>query len=882
MILSLLPARAQSYNWKSVTIKGGGFVTGIIANPNSANVIYARTDVGGAYRWNSANNSWIPITDSVSRENSSWMGVDSMAIDPSDANRVYMVGGQYTASWAGTASFLRSTDKGATWASTGLSFKMGGNESGRSNGERIGVDPNKNSILFLASRNAGLWKSTDFGATWTQVTSFPVNTTANGVGSVFVQFVKSSGTAGNATPVIYVGVSQTGNNLYRSTNGGTSWSAVATGAASNLMPNNAAQDGQGNMYIALSDGPGPNGISAGAVRKLNLSSLATSNVTPPTGQGGFAGVTVDRQNPNTIMVSTMDRWWPNDEIYRSVNGGASWTAVLGTGTLNYSSAPWAVNRSPHWLGDIEIDPFNSNRAFFITGYGIFVCDNLTAADSGGTLAWHFRNDGLEETVPLALVSPTSGAGLISALGDIGGFRHDILSSSPPLSNFDTVHDGTTVSLDAAHNNAVIMAKLFNGGALGCYSTDGGLTWTDFPAQPAEAINNGTGKIAVSADGNTFLWQPKNSQAYRSTNRGTSWTRVASSPASTSVNDQFFPVADRVNANRFHIYVPNTGVIYRSTDAGVSFTAGAAVSAWAQYPCAALGNEGDVWFPGDDGVWFTLDSGVTVTKLANVQATVALGIGKAAPGQTYPAIYIQGQIGGVWGVYRSDNQGGSWTRINDDAHRYGWIGIVAGDPRIFGRVYLGTGGRGIIYGEPALPSPWNSTDVGAVGLTGSATHSSGTFTLTGAGADIWGTADEFRYVYQTASGDCDIRARVATLQNTHSRAKAGVMIRESLNANSTHAVVNITPGVGVEFIRRTTTGGASTSTTVAGLVAPYWVRLTRTGNTFTAYRSTNGSTWTTIGTQTMTMGSSITIGLVECTHADTVLGASTFTNVTATP
>lgn len=881
--LSLASVHAQTYNWKSVAIKGGGFISGIIANPASANILYARTDVGGAYRWNSANRSWTPITDGVGRENSSWMGVETMAIDPSDANRVYLVGGQYTASWAGNASLLRSTDKGATWQSSALSFKMGGNEDGRSCGERLSVDPNKNSILFLGSCNAGLWKSTDFGVTWAQVTSFPVSSTANNVGLVFVEFIKSSGTAGNATPVIYVGVSQGGNNLYRSTNGGTSWTVVPTGAASTLMPHHAAQDGQGNMYISFCDAEGPNGVSAGAVRKLNLSTLATSNVTPPTGQGGFSGVTVDRQKPNTIMVSTMDRWWPDDEIYRSVNGGATWTAVLTTGTLDNALAPWSADRSPHWLADLEIDPFNSNRGFVVTGYGVLVCDNLTAADSGGSLTWSFRNDGLEETVPIGLVSPTSGAGLLSVLGDIGGFRHDLLDVSPALANYDTNHEGTSVSLDVAQNNPGIAVKLFSGGALGAYSTDGGLTWTEFPTQPAEAINNGPGKIVVSADGNTFLWVPKHSQAYRSTNRGTSWTKVASSPASAGTGDQFFPVADRVNPSKFCIYVPNNGVVYRSSDAGVTFSAGAALSANAQYPCAALGNEGDVWFPGDDGVWFTTDSGVTLTKLSNVQSTVALGIGKAAPGQTYPAIYIQGQIGGAWGVYRSDDQGGSWTRINDDAHRYGWIGLVAGDPRIFGRVYLGTGGRGIIYGEPALPSPWNTADIGTVGFTGATTYNSGTFTLTGAGADIWGTADEFRYVYQTASGDCDIRARVTSVQNTSSKAKAGVMIRESLNANSTYALVNLTPTSGIEFIRRTSTGGSSVSVpAVTGITAPYWVRLNRTGSTFTAYRSSDGATWTTISAQTITMGTSVTIGLVQCSHADTTLGVSTLSNVTAAP
>ncbi|MBC8095774.1 MAG: hypothetical protein H7Y43_08170 [Akkermansiaceae bacterium] len=182
----------------------------------------------------------------------------------------------------------------------------------------------------------------------------------------------------------------------------------------------------------------------------------------------------------------------------------------------------------------------------------------------------------------------------------------------------------------------------------------------------------------------------------------------------------------------------------------------------------------------------------------------------------------------------------------------------------------------------LPSPWKTQDVGAVGATGSATFANGTFTLKGSGADIWGTADEFRYVYQNASGDCEIRARVTGIQNTHLRAKAGVMIRESLNANSTHATVDITPGVGVEYIRRTATGGTSTSVGVAGIVAPHWVRIVRTGNTFAASRSTDGATWTTIGSTNITMGANVFMGLIANSHADGTVSTATLSNVTATP
>jgi hypothetical protein len=182
----------------------------------------------------------------------------------------------------------------------------------------------------------------------------------------------------------------------------------------------------------------------------------------------------------------------------------------------------------------------------------------------------------------------------------------------------------------------------------------------------------------------------------------------------------------------------------------------------------------------------------------------------------------------------------------------------------------------------LPSPWQTADIGAVGAAGSATHSSGTFTVKGSGADIWGMADEFRYVYQTASGDCEIRARVATQQNTDIWAKSGVMIRENLTAGAKHAMMVLTPGNGLAFQYRTAAGGASTHVAGGTGTAPYWVRLVRSGSTITAYKSTNGTNWTTVGSVSISMTTSVNIGLAVTSHVDATLNTSTFDNVTATP
>jgi glucose/arabinose dehydrogenase/regulation of enolase protein 1 (concanavalin A-like superfamily) len=181
---------------------------------------------------------------------------------------------------------------------------------------------------------------------------------------------------------------------------------------------------------------------------------------------------------------------------------------------------------------------------------------------------------------------------------------------------------------------------------------------------------------------------------------------------------------------------------------------------------------------------------------------------------------------------------------------------------------------------ALPSPWQTANIGNTGVTGSASFNNGTYTVSGSGGDIWGTVDAFRYVYQTISGDAEIRARVTGITNTNAWAKAGVMIRETLNNNSKHAMVAVTPSNGVAFQRRTSTGSSSTHTAATGSV-PYWVRLVRSGNTFTAYRSSDGTAWNQIGSATITMSSTVLVGLPVTSHNNSMLCTATFTNVTVT-
>src|SRR5688500_9146092 len=162
-------AQTSGYVWKNAPIGGGGFVTGIITHPTSGDR-YCRTDVGGAYRWNAANNRWVQLLDWVNESELGFTGVEALALDPQNANNVYMLcGTSYINN--GRTAILKSTDKGNTFTYTDVTakFKALGNGNGRGNGERLAVDPHNSNILFCGTRANGLWKSTDAGVTWNPV-----------------------------------------------------------------------------------------------------------------------------------------------------------------------------------------------------------------------------------------------------------------------------------------------------------------------------------------------------------------------------------------------------------------------------------------------------------------------------------------------------------------------------------------------------------------------------------------------------------------------------------------------------------------------------------------------------------------------------------------
>ncbi|MEV8316614.1 xyloglucanase [Streptomyces sp. NPDC059900] len=727
-----------AYTWKNVRIDGGGFVPGIVFNRTEKNLAYARTDIGGAYRWQEKSRSWTPLLDSVGWDDWGHTGVVSIASDTVEPDKVYAAVGTYTNDWdPQKGAVLRSADRGRTWKKTGLPFKLGGNMPGRGMGERLAVDPHDNRVLYLGAPSGhGLWRSADSGATWSQVTAFPnpgnyrqdpsdsTGYASDNQGIAWVTFDESTGASGSPTKTLYVGVADKENAVYRSTDAGATWSRVAGQPTGYLAHKGVLDAENGYLYLAYSDKGGPYDGGKGQVWRYATRTGEWKNISPATDADtyyGYSGLSVDRQHPGTVMVTAYSSWWPDTQIFRSTDSGASWTGAWSYSayperadryTMDVSSVPWlswGANPAPPeqapklgWMTEaLEIDPFDSDRMMYGTGATVYGTRNLRQWDSGGKFTVTPMVKGLEETAVNDLAAPASGAPLLSALGDIGGFRHTDITKVPPLM-YTGPNFTTTTSIDHAESrpDTVVRVGQLDSGPRIAFSGDNGATWS--PGKEPPGVSGG-GTVAASADGSRFVWSPDGAGVHTSGDRGASWTASAGLPQGAVVE------SDRADPQTFYGF--KSGTFYASTDGGATFTAKASAGLPAEGPVhfkAVPGQAGEIWLAGGKaggtyGLWRSTDSGASFTRVRGVEEADTIGFGKAAPGSDHQTLYTSAKIDGVRGIFRSTDAGESWLRINDDSRQWGWTGAaITGDPRIFGRVYVATNGRGIVYGDDNSP------------------------------------------------------------------------------------------------------------------------------------------------------------------------------------
>jgi hypothetical protein len=697
---------AAPYAWKPAPFGGGGFVDGFIFHPTQPGLLYARTDIGGCYRWDPAAKAWIALNDSLGRDETDGFGCLSLALDPRDPGRVYVAAGEYTGAWAHTARLLRSRDRGLNWDQVDLPFRLGGNENGRSTGERLQVDPYDSAVLMLGSSKDGLWTSRDYGQSWRRLTSFPAASTS------LVTFDPASGHAGEATKTLYVGAIQArGPSLYVSHDGGASF-APEPGAPANLTPHHATFGPDGELYVTFGDGPGPNEVKTGGVWKRDPGG-AWREITPvkPTAETpfGYAGLGVDAQHPDVLVVATLDRWRPGDDVFRSTDGGAHWIALGALSHQHAEAFPWLKAYSNgkqamgHWIGALAIDPFDGDQAIYGTGYGLWRTTDLSRADAGKSIDWGFDVEGLEETVPIDIASPPAGPHLLAAVGDVGGAAYDDLKTSPSSGLFTPENQTNSSVAFAGRAPLKLVRTADETPTSGFTSEDGGKSWTPLPSTPrvkrdAQGRYHNAGHIALSALGGFMIWAPEREGAFASKDRGKTW--VASKGWPSAADHSFTPVADPVVEGVFYVNDPTQGEIEISVDGGASFQPVAkGLPLGVRALALAPGRARDIWLPTDQGLFHSADANHPFRNLKHVESADALGFGMAAPGHDYPTLYLAGRVDGTTGLFRSVDEGASWVRINDPRHQFGWIGQLSGDPRVFGRVYLLTTGRGVMVGEP---------------------------------------------------------------------------------------------------------------------------------------------------------------------------------------
>ena len=746
----------EQYEFASVPIRGGGFVPGIIHHPTAKDVRYCRTDMGGAYRWDAERGEWTQLLDWVTEAQSNLQGVESIAIDPQDPQHVMLACGTYTLEHA---SILTSHDGCRTFTRCDVPFGMGGNENGRGNGERLCIDPRNPNVAYMGTKYNGLWRTIDDGRTWQKVMSYPDVDEYVEVSNA-MSWDRSSGVAcvviDEQDGSIYTAASLLNReSIYRSTDQGETWQAVE-GQPIRLRPTHMVLASDRKLYVSYADSPGPSNMSDGYVYCLDLKNGRWTDISPLKPQDvasdkhvpeklgfGYAAIAVDAQNPRHLLVSTHCLWgkygYGEEELFRTTDSGKHWTPVLRHGAeWDCSVAPYAKMAPLHWMFDVEIDPANPEHAMMTTGFGGWETFNLSAsAKKDGKVIWTLYTRGIEETVPLEIYTPPTGARVMVGIGDYGGFTFDSLDEPVATGSNAEPRFANTDGITGAWlrpETAVRVGEVFHGKPWQLpisWSEDGGHNWKMCETVPVQGAKHG--HIAVASDASTWIWTPQGMPAYYTTDQGKTWQECQGLPRGIRT------IADKVNAARFYAVDMTNKRLYHSKDGGRTFDSDSLLLdrdkplPWDLNPTqmvkngmrgdnrggqdrlyAVPGQEGVMWLAAWDGLYqIRLTEGPDATPRATtregkncltpipyclVKQITAFGLGKGLT-EDCPSLYMIGTVNGQYGFWRSDDAASSWIRFDDSEHQYGKLLHIMGDWQEHGRCYIGTHGRGLVTARP---------------------------------------------------------------------------------------------------------------------------------------------------------------------------------------
>ncbi|MDE7280380.1 MAG: hypothetical protein K2N36_01395, partial [Ruminiclostridium sp.] len=322
---------STNWSYSQMAMGGGGYVTGVFSTSEEG-LYYARTDVGGAYRFDKDQNKWVSISYNITSDDVGLMGIDGMAIDPEKPSRIFLLAGTSYFS-NGKTCIMISEDYGKTYETVDVTelIKAHGNGMGRQNGERIAIDPVDHNILYVGGRTGGMIKSTDGGKTWTALKGLSDVTktetaNANGICTIAVDPDSSDGSKCSR---IFAGISKDEeSNVFVSEDGGESWKAVE-GLPDKWFPQRMRLDGQGGLLVTYGNAEGPWNSGQGALVRLNIASGAVEDISPA--DQTIGDIAIDKNDPNKMVAVTECVWvaQPNgaygDAFYPTKEGGKTCT-----------------------------------------------------------------------------------------------------------------------------------------------------------------------------------------------------------------------------------------------------------------------------------------------------------------------------------------------------------------------------------------------------------------------------------------------------------------------------------------------------------------------------------------------------------------------------
>lgn len=764
-----------NYEYKNAPIPGGGYVTGLLYHPRQPGILYARTDIGGVYRYDYEKKHWKSLIDGVSMEDISETFPIACALDENHPEYLYIMSG---INGQGYGKFSISEDYGETFIHKKIPVTVHGNLCGRGTGYRLAADKKDENILYFASQLDGLWKTTDRGDTWKRLTL-----EENYMTCVWVSDDAKTIVAGTAGYTTRENDKLRGHSLYVSYDAGQSFERlmqpenvlVSDSKMNGLVASRYNYDGtylyvtmnvtgRWNYVVDLGYSCDSGDVIGGKVLRYYFSEgkIAGYDDITPDADGvltkkflnyGFGGISSCKAMPGLLACSTLCREKEGDEIiYLSKDYGNSWSVSLcglekGELYFNTSYMKPEYNGNHcllHWMSDIKINPFDPNEVWFNSGTGVFMTDALL----GEHPRYHDACAGIEETVHLNVYAPVAGeAELIDIVGDLGGFAFRNLDE-PCKNSFDDREGNRYITCinadisDADSNLGIVTAR---GNWKG--KTKGGLVRTrdnfktferismpfginaeiDRKLHEIENPNVNAGWVAMSPDGTNIVWSVADGirlpveLVIISNDGGKNFQKAGvfdlkGNPVKKGYLKVF---SDRTGNDLFYGF-GGASEIYVSRDGGKNFYQKQPEETFPicdfgyidtanKTEVRGEGGKSGVFYMalGDAGLYkFCYDTGtdeIHVKRLTDAKdACYRMGLGVIGEGREYlteeKAIYFCGRLDGEYGFYRTLDEGKSYERLNRDDQMYGEINSIDGDKRKFGRFFLATGSRGVLYGE----------------------------------------------------------------------------------------------------------------------------------------------------------------------------------------